>query len=276
MFQFDLPILGRPILWYGFFFALGFFLGYWVLVYMLRRYFLHASHFPKDKVNAKATFFAERITLYVVIGTIIGARLGDVFFYQSWASLQKDPLSAIRFWEGGLASHGGAVGIFLALLLFSRVYRKEKELFSILRLLDLVVIPAAVGACFIRLGNFFNQEILGMPTKMPWGVIFGHPADGGPLVPRHPVQLYESLWYAATFLILFLYWKKNPSLQKAGRICGIFFILVFGFRFLIEFVKVEQSAHIAMGAALRMGQYLSIPFLIIGIYLFMRRSARSS
>ena len=275
MFNFDLPLLGRPILWYGFFFALGFFLGYWVLVYLLRRYFIHVSHFSKKEINVKAAFFAERIALYVIIGTIVGARLGDVLFYQDWSAVQKDPMILVRFWEGGLASHGGAVGVFRALFLFSRRYRKAGGNFSFLRVLDLVVIPAALGACFIRLGNFFNQEILGAFTKMPWGVIFGHPVDGGPALPRHPVQLYESLWYLLTFCILFLYSRKNPSLHKPGKICGLFFILVFGFRFLIEFLKVEQSVFINSTACFRMGQYLSLPFIAVGIYFLMRKNARS-
>jgi len=273
MFNFDLPLLGRPILWYGFFFALGFFLGYWVLVYLLRRYFHQVSHFPKNKIKVKAAFFAEKIAVYVIIGTIVGARLGDVLFYQDWAVIQKDPMTLVRFWEGGLASHGGAAGIFFALFFFSRRYRKEGGIFSFLRVLDLVVIPAAVGGCFIRLGNFFNQEILGTFTELPWGVIFGHPVDGGPLLPRHPVQLYESLWYFLTFLILFYYSKKNLGVQKPGKICGLFFILVFGFRFLIEFLKVEQSVFLTAASYFRMGQYLSLPFIAVGIWLVMRKKA---
>jgi prolipoprotein diacylglyceryl transferase len=257
LFPWNIPLLGRPVLWYGFFFALGFFFGYWVLLSLVRR----------SLSRPQAILFTERITLYVIAGAIIGSRLGDVLFYQNWAEIAKDPLSVLRFWEGGLASHGGAIGIFLSLLLFSFLHRQ----FPFLKVLDLVVIPTALGGGCIRLGNFFNQEILGKVTTVPWAVIFGHPADGGPIVPRHPVQLYEALWYFLSFALLYLYGRRKESFIYQGRVAGLFFILVFGFRFFVEFWKEEQSSHIGADSLLHMGQYLSIPFILAGLYLFLRK-----
>jgi prolipoprotein diacylglyceryl transferase len=264
MFSFNIPLLNRPILWYGFFFALGFFLGYWILLSILKRYFFAKG--PDSKKSA--SLVAEKIALYTVLGTIIGARLGDVIFYESWTKIVKDPLSVLRFWEGGLASHGGAIGILIALFILSCKWKKERPQFSWVRLIDLVVIPTALAGGFIRIGNFMNQEILGKPTTLPWGVIFGHPVDGLSHIPRHPVQLYESFYYFFTFGLLYFLFSRYPNLRKPGKIGGLFLILIFGFRFCIEFLKVEQSALMPIHSILDMGQYLSIPMIIIGSLLF--------
>lgn len=257
MFHFNLPLLDRPVLWYGFFFALGFFLGYLVLSRLIHRY-------DKSLSKAERRKFCEQLTFYVIVGAIIGARLGDVIFYQNWADIARHPMSIISVWEGGLASHGGAVGMLIALWIFSRI--KKIPFWTVA---DFIVIPSAIGAACIRIGNFFNQEILGIPTTLPWGIIFLHPADGGPIVPRHPAQLYEAIWYLCVFVILLVYWKKHPPFKPKGKLTGLFLLLVFGFRFLIEFIKVEQSTHHI--EYLTMGQWLSIPFFILGLYLFLRR-----
>ncbi|MBY0529477.1 MAG: prolipoprotein diacylglyceryl transferase [Rhabdochlamydiaceae bacterium] len=270
MFSFPIPLLERPVLWYGFFFALGFFLGYGIIVYLLKRYFLH---FPGVSLKGGVVKAVDRLTVYMIAGTLIGARLGDLLFYQDWALLAHDPLSVFKVWEGGLASHGAAVGILLALFLYAKKIQRDCLHLSFLRVLDLVVIPASVGCGFIRLGNFFNQEIIGTATSVPWGVIFGHPADGGPLIPRHPAQLYEAFFLWAVFGILMLYWKKHPDLKNPGRIAGLFVTLVFAFRFLVEFLKPEQSAHLGVNGLLTMGQYLSIPFLFLGVYLLCRKQS---
>ncbi len=353
LFNFNLPLLGRPVLWYGFLFAFGFFLGYVVLLYLLRRYFLLSPAFNEKEILswgellsrlqadslmprlkwrsgqpvsaalktevlselntadvsaslpvallsrfARAKFasvealqrrlswekrlrpivltlkqrakgVAEAITLYVVLGALIGARLGDVLFYQNWQEIARHPATILAFWEGGLASHGGALGILLALLLFAKRKGAEYQL-TFLKTLDLAVIPTALAAVLIRLGNFMNQEILGTPTTLPWGVIFMHPAGGEAALPRHPVQLYEALGYFCIFLFLFYRFHRLFPVMKTGRTTGLFLILVFAFRFAMEFFKTEQSAHL-MHFPLTMGQLLSIPLIVWGFCLALRR-----
>lgn len=254
MLPFNIPLLGRPILWYGFLFAFGFFLGYWIFLRLLK-------HYPEKEVREKSTFIAERVSFYVIIGTVIGARIGDVLFYRSWAELVHDPFEIFKIWQPGLASHGGAAGILVALWVFVRRYKY----FTWLQLLDLVVIPTGLVGCFIRIGNFVNQEILGKTTSLPWAVVFGHPADGSLPAPRHPVQLYEAGFYLLVFL--FLYTRKK---MKPGRISGIFITLIFSFRFLVEFLKVEQSPQLSPHAFLDMGQILSLPFIALGLFLYSR------
>jgi len=254
MFDFQIPLLHRPILWYGFFFALGFLMGYRVLLQLLKRHF-----------HRESRQLAELLTFYVLVGAVVGARLGDVLFYQDWRQVVQHPLSIVAIWEGGLASHGGAVGILVALWLLSK-----KRKLSFWTLLDFTVIPASLGAVCIRIGNFFNQEILGTPSDLPWAVLFLHPADGSALVPRHPVQLYESLGYLLAFGVLLLYWRKHKG-PLQGRLSGLFLMLVFGLRFFLEWVKLEQSVYLSQGGWLTMGQWLSLPFFLLGAYLFFRK-----
>lgn len=260
MFQFNLPLLGRPILWYGFFFATGFFLGYWVLIYLLK-------HLPEKDVKIQVKTIAEKLTFYVIVGMLIGARVADVLFYQDPSLYLRDPLSIVKFWEGGLASHGGAAGILIALWLFSRKY----QILSWSRLLDLIVIPAGLVGFFIRLGNFVNQEVLGKVTSLPWAVVFGHPIDHSPSLPRHPVQLYEALYYLTLFF--FFFWLFRRRRLKKGQIGGLFLVLVFTFRFAIEFLKEEQSALMGAQSLFDMGQLLSLPLLGVGIYLWVRKKS---
>lgn len=257
---FRIPFLDVPILWYGVLFAIGFAVGFLVFANILTR-FLGASH------KQEAFRLADQLLLYVILGTIIGARLGHLLFYERPESYLRDPLEIFRIREGGLASHGGAIGVILALIFFS-LRIKKKEL-SWIRLLDFACIPAAfVGFC-IRIGNFINQEILGKPTYLPWGVIFGHPADRGPILPRHPVQIYEALFYLAVFFFLYRLSFQNHFLKKEGKLSGIFLILVFGFRFFIETFKTEQSRFFSF-SLLTMGQLLSIPLFFLGIFLLSR------
>lgn len=263
LFNFTIPLLNRPLLWYGFLFALGFFAGYLVLTHLLKRYFVSKGEFHKADVRK----FAEQLTFYVILGGLIGARLGDILFYQSFSEIVRDPFSIIAVWRGGLASHGGAVGILIALWIFAKRHK-----LAFWTVVDFVVIPTALAAVFIRIGNFFNQEILGVPTTLPWGVLFLHPADGGPLVPRHPAQLYEAGWYLLVFGVLFAYWRRHSSFKPSGRLTGLFLLLVFGFRFFIEILKVEQSAYLTSSSFLTMGQILSLPFIGLGLWLIFRKT----
>lgn len=247
--------------WYGLLFATGFLLGF----YLLRKIF-KTEGIPEEWV--------DKALWYVVIGTVVGARLGHVFFYD-WDYYSQNLGEIVKVWRGGLASHGAAIGIILSLWLFSRNVSKR----SILWILDRVVITVALAGVLIRLGNLMNHEIIGEPTTVPWAFIFHHAGlilpDGSlDLRPRHPTQIYEAFAYLVSFgILMWMYWKNNAGLFL-GRIFGAFLILIFGFRFVIEFIKASQGGfESSLGDALTTGQWLSIPFVLAGIY-FMVRSAK--
>jgi prolipoprotein diacylglyceryl transferase len=266
MLPFNLPFLGRPILWYGFFFALGFLGAYRLLVYLLKGFLDNSSR----NIKEDAAWIAEKTTLYVMVGTLVGARLGDVLFYQSWADYSRDLWSIVKIWEGGLASHGGVAGIIISLMLLARRLKSKFNNLSWKALIDLLVVPSAFAAGCIRIGNFFNQEILGYPAHVPWAVTFGHPADGGPVVPRHPVQLYESIFYFILCAAMLRIYRLPAAKQRPGWIGGWYLLSIFSFRFFIEFFKEEQSIFMDSGALFHMGQYLSLPLIGIGILLLVK------
>lgn len=233
--------------WYGLMFALGFILGY----NMVEKEFKHEGE------NIK---WLDSLLIYIVVGTIVGARLGHVFFY-GWDYYSKHLLEIPMVWKGGLASHGGVIGVFIALWIFSKKVSKR----SIFWIIDRVIVPTALVAMLIRLGNLFNSEIYGVQTSLPWGFIFERNHE---VVPKHPTQLYEALAYFVTFLVMrYMYWKTDAK-SKTGLISGVFFIMVFTARFFIEFIKEDQEAFEA-GMALNMGQWLSIPFVLGGIFLIV-------
>lgn len=246
---------GLQIRWYGLFFALAFYLGYLVL---------EKQVFKREDIPVA---LLDRLATYVVIGTIVGARLGHVFFYEPMSYL-RDPISILKIWQGGLASHGAAVGILLALALFRRKSKK-----SYLWTLDRLVIVVALGGFFIRMGNLMNSEIYGHYTSLPWGFVF---MRDGQTEPRHPTQIYEALSYLALFFALLTYYRKKYLTMKEGTIFGIFLIVLFGIRFLIEFLKEPQVAF-ENSMALNMGQLLSIPFILtgIGILIYVNREKKA-
>lgn len=233
--------------WYGLLFALGFVFGIIIMTKM----------FKSEGVNKD---WVDSLFLYVVIGTVIGARLGHVFFYD-WPYYKDHLDEIIKIWHGGLASHGGGLGIFLALWLWSRKYSKKPMLW----IMDRAVVPTALAGMFIRLGNLVNSEIIGKATEAPWAFTFTS-VDS---IPRHPSQLYEALAYLAIFgLLMYLYWRTDIK-DKAGRLFGIMMTLVFAFRFIIEFTKENQVAFEA-NMSLNMGQWLSVPFILIGLFFWLR------
>jgi prolipoprotein diacylglyceryl transferase len=259
---FSVPYFDFPILWYGVFFALGFWLAFLVFVKILSRY----SHLEPSKVKE----IADRLTVYIVVGTILGARLGHFLFYESPSDYLTNPLEFFKLRNGGLASHGAVIGIILAVILFSYRIRKKHPDLTWIRLLDFISVPTALAGAFIRIGNFFNQEIMGTPSNLPWAVLFGHPADGSFPVPRHPAQLYEAIWYLVLFFLLWRLSKRPSLLRREGRLVGLFLILAFLFRFFVEFIKTEQS-HLLDTSWLTMGQILSIPAILLGFFFYLKR-----
>ena len=244
---------GLSIRWYGLLFALGFIIGYEIVSWMYKQ-----EHKPQKDI--------ENLTIVMILATIIGARLGHCFFYEP-AYYLSHPFEIIAVWKGGLASHGAAIGILLGLWL----YTLAKKNVNYLWLLDRIVVPVALAGCFIRLGNFFNSEILGNPANVPWAIIFVRVDD----IPRHPVQLYESISYLIIFIILFFTYKKKKAQTPRGLLFGMFLVLVFSVRFILEFFKAQQT-YLEESLTLNMGQILSIPFIIVGIYFWISAKNRQA
>lgn len=257
---FTIPFLNLPIFIYGICFVTGLLLGYALLNTLLKQDLRQLSQEEMKKM-------LDRLVWFSIGGILIGARLGHVFFYE-WDRYKNNLWLIFNTREGGLASHGGTIGVVIGLTLFYFLYFKKKTGLLFLELLDRITIPAALVAFFIRLGNFFNQEILGTPTDGPFAVIFGNPQDGSAPVPRHPAQLYEGFFYLFTSIFLLILWYKTDLKKKPGFFTGLLFTLIFGFRFFIEELKEHQHAMLDQ-SWLQAGQTLSIPFVIIGISLII-------
>lgn len=250
------------IRWYGAMFAIGFIAG----VALLSRMYRH---------EGVKSSWVDSLFVIVVICTIIGARLGHVFFY-AWDYYSQHPADIFKIWEGGLASHGGAIAIIIGVAFYSYYVTRRNPLWT----LDRLVVPVALVAGLIRLGNLFNSEIFGHVTTLPWGFHFVNSPEWremcmqyGYQVACHPTQIYEALCYFALFgLLMFMYWKRNAE-ERQGLLTGVFLTILFAARFLIEFVKNPQEDFEA-DMLFNMGQYLSVPFIIAGIYLTVRALRR--
>jgi phosphatidylglycerol---prolipoprotein diacylglyceryl transferase len=252
--------------WYSLLFLSGFIASYYILTKV----------FKKEGIPIE---LLDKLTIYMVVCTIIGARVGHCLFYEPEIYL-KHPLKIILPFEGtigkdfhftgyqGLASHGGTLGILIGIYFYARNVKKPY-----LWVLDRLAIVGAVGGFFIRMGNLFNSEIYGHPTTMPWGfkfmreALYGTPVNQ--IVPKHPTQIYEALCYLIIFVILIsIYYKKYPKINQ-GFLIGLFLILLFSARFFVEFFK-ENQVDFEKNMPINMGQILSIPFVLSGIYLVYR------
>ena len=239
--------------WYSVLFVSGFILGFYIL----------RGFFRREKVDES---LLDPLLMTLLISTIVGARLGHVLFYQpdyyfgSWNGF----LEIFMPWRGGLASHGGAIAIVLAMIWYCRKYG-PKHGFDFMWLLDRLVIPVCFAGALIRFGNLFNSEIYGDVTTLPWGIVFER---NGETEPKHPTQLYEAFSYIILGLgLMCLYLKRLDKINR-GTIFGIFLIVLFGMRFLIEFIK-EPQVDFETSMTYNMGQLLSVPFIIAGIAILI-------
>ena len=235
--------------WYGLLFVSGFVLGYWMFT----------KFFERENVDKG---ILDPLLYTLLLGTLVGARLGHCIFYQpdyyfgSWDGF----LEIFQVWKGGLASHGGTIVLFFCMMWFARKYGPKNN-FDFVWILDHLCIAVVFAATFIRLGNLFNSEIYGDVTSLPWGFVFER---RGEVEPKHPTQLYEALsYFLLGIFLLWLYVKKLDKVYR-GTFIGIFFIVCFGMRFIIEFIK-EPQVEFEETMLLDMGQILSIPFIILGI-----------
>lgn len=259
------------IRWYGLLWAVGIYLCYLI---QLRLYKNESC--PED--------WTDKLFIYMTLGVIIGARLGHCWFYEwhltdnpiqlfAWNISYRNPyienpLLLLKIWEGGLSSHGGAFGLmFAAWLLNRRHFSKDKRFnTSLVWIFDRLVIGVCITATLIRLGNLMNSEIYGTETSLPWGFIF---VRDGQTVPHHPTQIYEMMYCMVAFVVTWLMYWKGKCYKRQGLIFGTFLLIVFVTRFLLEFIKLDQEDFEA-GMLLNMGQWLSLPFIIWGVYLIVK------
>ena len=252
----NFPLLGgRPVAWYGLLWAMVFIVGYYIMRMVYR----------KEKLSDD---LLDKLTINMLVFTIIGARLGHCLFYEPEYYF-ANPEKFLYIWEGGLASHGGAIGILIGLYIYSRKIKKPY-----IWILDRIAIPVAIGGSFIRLGNLMNSEIYGYETTLPWGFKFvrdwapGTPIDAIPAC--HPTQIYEALVLVIMFAVLmYLFFKKDIANKRPGFFFGLFCTVIFGSRVLIEFIKQPQ-VEFEKSMVFDMGQWLSLPFVIAGIYFMVR------
>ena len=233
--------------WYGLLFMLGFLFGYVFMTRVFRR----EGKPPED---------LGQLLTCLLAATVIGARLGHCLFYDP-AYYLRYPLEIFMIWRGGLASHGGAIGIAIGLYIYTRTRPDQPYLW----LLDRIVVPTALAGAFIRVGNFFNSEIIGKPTQAGWGIVFARVDN----LPRHPAQLYEAVAYLSIFVMLFVLYRRFGSSLPRGLMLGLFLTAIFSARFAIEFVKVRQAAY-EEGFPLSVGQLLSIPTVLIGVAVLVK------
>lgn len=256
---FTIPGIDWPVRWYGLM---------WALAFIASHFFMNRIY----KTEGRSEKALDTLTLYIILGTVLGARLGHCLFYGPWfdeydangmlinEGYLSHPLNILKVYEGGLASHGGAIGIILAMLLYCR---KEKE--QVLWLFDRLVVVVPLAGMFIRIGNLINSEIIGKVTNLPWAFVFAAEDN----LPRHPAQLYEAVYCLFLFIFMYWYWKNKRQQVGPGHMFGLFCVLLFVERFVDEFFKENQVAF-ENSMALNMGQWLSLPFIAIGFYMMWR------
>lgn len=250
------------IRWYSLMFGLAFFIGYSILAWI----------FKKENKNVEN---ADELLMYMFFAVLIGARLGHVVFYQP-EYYSQNLMEVFMIWKGGLASHGAAIAIPIALYLYKRKHQEQ----SYLWIIDRVAIPLALGAAFVRFGNFFNHEIVGDYTNGKWGVFFHNHIDEltGMLDtgPRVPVQLFEGILYVFLFILLIFYYQYKKYQPKEGTIMSIFLFVMFIGRFIIEFWKDGEIILQIGSIGLNRGNVLSIPFIIAGSLIYYLSSRRNN
>lgn len=227
--------------WYGLFFAFGIVASYYTLHYI----------FVSEKLPQ---MMLDKFAVWAVLATVIGARLGHVFFYD-WDYYAENPGEILKVWHGGLASHGATIGLILVVILFCYKYKVP-----FLWLFDRMAVIVPIAAASIRFGNLMNSEMIGTPTSAPWAFVF----TSEDLIPRHPSQLYEALVYLTLYLVMFLWYRKSKGAIQGGLFVGVMFLVIFVARFFIEYIKIDQ-VEFEKDMVINMGQQLSIPFVLLGL-----------
>ncbi|WP_068597429.1 prolipoprotein diacylglyceryl transferase [Vaginella massiliensis] len=259
----------------------------WIIAFVVGWYLMSTIYKRENENNNQL----DPLFLYVFVGCILGARLGEFLFYDPKAFVErplevllpiaKSPGSTFLGLDGyefvgfqGLASHGAALGIIIAMYFFSRKYLKR----SILWILDRIAVVVPLGGAAVRVGNFYNSEIVGKASDLPWAVKFvQQSASYGNIVPRHPAQLYEAIGYVILAIVMWILYSKEENRKRLGNLLGVFLFCLFFIRFVVEFFKEDQGKEAvaeALNVGLNNGQLLSIPFMLIGVYLYISSKQR--
>ncbi len=249
---FTIPVIDWPVRWYGL---------SWAFAFIGCHFFMNRIYKAEGRTDAQL----DSLTLYIVIATVLGARLGHCLFYD-FPYYSTHPLDILKVYEGGLASHGGGIGILIGMWLYCR---KTKE--SWVWLFDRLIVVVPFASFMIRFGNLMNSEIVGQPTNVPWGFVF-HQIDE---LPRHPTQLYEAIFYMFLFVLFYWLWKNKRHDFGKGFMFGLFCVMMFGFRFCMEFMKENQESF-ENTLPINMGQILSVPFIIGGLYMMHKSKTEST
>ncbi len=259
---FTIPIIDWPVRWYGL---------SWAMAFIGCHFFMNRIFRTEGRTDKQL----DSLTLYIIIATILGARLGHCLFYQPEYYL-ANPLDILKVYEGGLASHGGAIGIIIGMWLYCRTTKE-----SWIWLFDRLVVVVPFASFMIRFGNLMNSEIVGKQTDAPWGFKFLQNDDdlmnldrmGIDIPVRHPTQLYEAFFYIILFVFFYWLWKNKRQAVGKGFTFGLFCVLMFAFRFLIEYLK-EIQVDSEANQILNNGQLLSIPFILVGLYMMWSSKKR--
>lgn len=247
--------------WYGLMWGLGFILAYEIVGYLFKK-----EKYPEG--------WLDKLFIYCIVSTVIGSRLGHCLFYE-WDYYTSNPIEILKVWKGGLASHGGTLGMIIGMIIYSRKVTKK----SVWWLFDRMI-PGVAAVCFcIRFGNLMNSEIFGFPTTMPWGFEFVRSREWHQLyegLPCHPTQIYEMLYCLVAGVVGWVMYYKFHLQKYVGLITGVALLIFFGTRFALEFMKNPQVAE-EVNMTFNIGQWLSVPLILLGIYLIVHsRKAREA
>ncbi|MCH2175792.1 MAG: prolipoprotein diacylglyceryl transferase [Lentisphaeria bacterium] len=250
--DFSPSIITKPldIRWYGVCFALGFILSYHCMKWVYKR-----ENRPLDSL--------DHLLFCMMISVVIGARLGECLFYDPKFYL-SNPIEILKIRNGGLSSHGATIGVIIGLWWHQRKFPQK----PLLWLMDRLCFSCLLTAGLIRVGNFFNSEIIGMPTEVPWGVVFVRLGEASG---RHPTQLYEAIAYFIIFTVMIWAYKKGQLIKIPGRLCGLGLIMIFSTRFVLEYTKDAAVLASYESPLFTTGQWLSIPMVILGFFLLIRK-----
>lgn len=243
------------IRWYGLMWGLGFIFAYEIMARLFRK-----EQYPENWV--------DKLFIYCIVSSVIGARLGHCLFYE-WDLYTAHPVEILKIWKGGLASHGGVFALILALIIYSKKVTKK----NVWWLFDRMIPAVAIVCLCIRFGNLMNSEIFGFPTTLPWGFEFVRSREwqelynqNGEAQACHPTQIYEMLYCLVAFVVSWVMYRKYHLQKYVGLITGVSLLIFFGARFGLEFMKNPQVVE-EVGMALNIGQLLSLPLILLGVYL---------